>query len=160
MDARKFLKCRGFKICCEKGVTMDVAGKESHPLEQTWCFWFTRKVPSFFQVLLPSGSVSRPSQGARTDQSWFAKPIATVATVEEFWKTYSHLLRPNDLVSPSDFHLFQEGISPLWEDAANEKGGKWMVRLRKARVFFFLFFASPTSHLYPPLTWVWTGAGL
>ena len=34
-------------------------------------------------------------------------------------------------MSPSDYHLFKEGISPLWEDEANAKGGKWMVRLRK-----------------------------
>jgi translation initiation factor 4E len=76
------------------------------------------------------------------------KPIATCRTVEEFWRCYSHLVRPNELVnksasgkplstvnvfqvSPSDYHLFKEGISPLWEDEANEKGGKWMVRLRK-----------------------------
>jgi translation initiation factor 4E len=59
------------------------------------------------------------------------KPIATVRSVEEFWSCYSHLIRPNELVSPSDYHLFKEGISPLWEDEANQKGGKWMVRLRK-----------------------------
>lgn len=75
-----------------------------------------------------------PAQGTRSDQSWYekiVKPIATCRTVEEFWRCYSHLVRPNELVSPSDYHLFKQGISPLWEDEANQKGGKWMVRLRK-----------------------------
>ena len=88
----------------------------------------------FFLVLPCSHRLDREQQGARSDQSWYekiVKPIATVRTVEEFWRCYSHLSRPNDLVSPSDYHLFKEGISPLWEDEANQKGGKWLVRLRK-----------------------------
>lgn len=30
-----------------------------------------------------------------------------------------------------DYHLFKSGIKPMWEDSANRRGGKWMVRLRK-----------------------------
>lgn len=30
-----------------------------------------------------------------------------------------------------DFHLFKQGIKPVWEDAANRKGGKWILRLKK-----------------------------
>ena len=96
----------------------------------------TREGASFFSFLsLCAHVTARPvQQGARSDQSWYekiVKPIATVRTVEEFWRCYSHLSRANDLVSPSDYHLFKEGISPLWEDEANQKGGKWMVRLPK-----------------------------
>ncbi|EFJ13596.1 hypothetical protein SELMODRAFT_38791, partial [Selaginella moellendorffii] len=29
------------------------------------------------------------------------------------------------------FHLFKEGIRPLWEDTANRNGGKWIVRFKK-----------------------------
>jgi hypothetical protein len=75
-----------------------------------------------------------PQAAGKNDHSWYekiVKPIATVRSVEEFWACYSHLVRPNELVSPSDYHLFKQGISPLWEDEANSKGGKWMVRLRK-----------------------------
>ena len=31
----------------------------------------------------------------------------------------------------SDYHFFQEGIRPVWEDDANKKGGKWILRLKK-----------------------------
>ncbi|XP_078389894.1 eukaryotic translation initiation factor 4E type 2-like isoform X2 [Cetorhinus maximus] len=51
--------------------------------------------------------------------------------VEQFWRFYSHLVRPGDLTGHSDFHLFKEGIKPMWEDEANKNGGKWIIRLRK-----------------------------
>lgn len=35
--------------------------------------------------------------------------------VEQFWRFYSHLIRPGDLSGHSDFHLFKEGIKPMWE---------------------------------------------
>ncbi|GMF12330.1 unnamed protein product [Phytophthora lilii] len=51
--------------------------------------------------------------------------------VQDFWKIYNHLVRPNDLPNTMDYHLFKTGIKPMWEDPANRRGGKWMVRLRK-----------------------------
>ncbi|KAK1153321.1 eukaryotic translation initiation factor 4E type 2-like isoform X2 [Acipenser oxyrinchus oxyrinchus] len=59
------------------------------------------------------------------------KHIGSVASVEQFWKFYSHLVRPGDLTGHSDFHIFKEGIKPMWEDEANKNGGKWIIRLRK-----------------------------
>lgn len=60
------------------------------------------------------------------------KAITTVHTVEEFWSTYNYLKRPNELGSgTTDYHCFREGVKPTWEDPANAKGGKWIVRLPK-----------------------------
>ena len=59
------------------------------------------------------------------------REIATVKTVEQFWKTYDYLIRPNDLPNTTDYHFFREGIKPTWEDRSNARGGKWIVRLRK-----------------------------
>ncbi|XP_069753258.1 eukaryotic translation initiation factor 4E type 2 isoform X4 [Narcine bancroftii] len=55
----------------------------------------------------------------------------TKRKVEQFWRFYSHLVRPGDLTGHSDFHLFKDGIKPMWEDEANKNGGKWIIRLRK-----------------------------
>uniref|UniRef100_A0A8C1F4N0 Eukaryotic translation initiation factor 4E family member 2 n=2 Tax=Cyprinus carpio TaxID=7962 RepID=A0A8C1F4N0_CYPCA len=55
----------------------------------------------------------------------------TKRKVEQFWRFYSHMIRPGDLTGHSDFHLFKEGIKPMWEDDANKSGGKWIIRLRK-----------------------------
>lgn len=39
--------------------------------------------------------------------------------------------RPSLLPSVSDYHIFKKGIRPVWEDEANKRGGKWIVRLKK-----------------------------
>eukprot|EP00644_Phytophthora_capsici_P000030 jgi/Phyca11/525487/estExt2_fgenesh1_pm.C_PHYCAscaffold_40016 len=64
---------------------------------------------------------------------WYIKRSTgnKAVSVEDFWKIYNHLVRPNDLPNTMDYHLFKTGIKPMWEDAANRRGGKWMVRLRK-----------------------------
>jgi translation initiation factor 4E len=54
--------------------------------------------------------------------------------VEQFWQSYSHLKHPSELPSHSDYHLFRSGIEPLWEDAQNQRGGKWICRFRKGVV--------------------------
>jgi len=59
------------------------------------------------------------------------KQVATVHTVEEFWACYDFLVRPNDLPTTTDYHFFRKGIKPTWEDPANARGGKWIVRLKK-----------------------------
>lgn len=40
-------------------------------------------------------------------------------------------MRPNDLPSSISYHLFRDGIAPMWEDPNNALGGKWMLRLKK-----------------------------
>jgi len=57
--------------------------------------------------------------------------IGRFASVEQFWSLYSHLVRPSDLHSPSDFFIFKDGIKPMWEHSGNCNGGQWVVRLNK-----------------------------
>lgn len=51
--------------------------------------------------------------------------------MESFWTVYSHLKRPSLLPVVSDYHIFKKGIRPVWEDEANKRGGKWIIRLKK-----------------------------
>ncbi|KAL0150054.1 hypothetical protein M9458_054713, partial [Cirrhinus mrigala] len=55
----------------------------------------------------------RPANTQSYEQN--IRQMGTVASVEQFWKFYSHLVRPGDLTGHSDFHLFKEGIKPMWE---------------------------------------------
>ncbi|KAJ2004441.1 hypothetical protein H4R26_002511 [Coemansia thaxteri] len=57
--------------------------------------------------------------------------IATFGSVESFWSVYSHLKRPDQVSTITDYHLFRAGLRPVWEDPANINGGKWMIRLKK-----------------------------
>ena len=58
-------------------------------------------------------------------------PLGTFDTVEGFWAVYSHLARSNNLPPASEYFLFKTGIKPMWEDAANQDGGKWIIRVKK-----------------------------
>ncbi|KAI9229805.1 MAG: translation initiation factor eIF 4e-like domain-containing protein [Piptocephalis tieghemiana] len=86
-----------------------------HALRHQWTLWFMHRTPG--QKI--------------TDYEAAIKRIATFATIEEFWQVHQHLVRPNDLPNISDYHLFKAGVRPVWEDDANIKGGKWIVRLKK-----------------------------
>ncbi|XP_044499688.1 eukaryotic translation initiation factor NCBP isoform X1 [Mangifera indica] len=87
-----------------------------HPLKNKFVFWYTRRTP-----------------GVRTQTSYEdnIKKIVDFNTVEGFWVCYCHLARASSLPSPTDLHLFKDGIRPLWEDSANCNGGKWIIRFKK-----------------------------
>ncbi|RXH76126.1 hypothetical protein DVH24_019014 [Malus domestica] len=88
-----------------------------HPLKHKFVFWYTRRTPGI------------RSQTSYEDN---IKKIVDFSTVEGFWVSYCHLARPSSLPSPTDLHLFKDGIRPLWEDSANCNGGKWIIRIKKA----------------------------
>lgn len=90
---------------------------EDHKLQYSYWLWYSRRSPGK-QAFVQS-----------YDQN--LKLIGRFGSVEQFWAIYSHLARPSDLQGHSDFHLFKIGIKPMWEDEANKRGGKWIVRLRK-----------------------------
>ena len=84
-----------------------------HPLKSTWTLFY------------------RPPTSKYSDYEKSTLKLASISTVENFWTIYSHLKRPSQLPSVSDYHIFKEGIRPVWEDEANKRGGKWIVRLKK-----------------------------
>nr|XP_025866117.1 eukaryotic translation initiation factor 4E type 2-like isoform X1 [Vulpes vulpes] len=90
-----------------------VPGPAEHPLQYNYTFWYSRRTP-----------------GCPTSSQSFEQ-IGTFASVEQFWRFYSHMVHPRDLTGHSDFRLFKEGVKPMWEDDANKNGGKWIIRLQK-----------------------------
>eukprot|EP00276_Gloeochaete_wittrockiana_P010719 CAMPEP_0184645768 /NCGR_PEP_ID=MMETSP0308-20130426/2352_1 /TAXON_ID=38269 /ORGANISM="Gloeochaete witrockiana, Strain SAG 46.84" /LENGTH=137 /DNA_ID=CAMNT_0027075145 /DNA_START=51 /DNA_END=461 /DNA_ORIENTATION=- len=91
----------------------------THPLQQPYCFWFLRRNNAGVKAVAAENYAS------------MIKKIGCFSTVEGFWSYYSHLVRPEDLPLNCEFHLFKEGIRPVWEDDANKLGGKWILRLKK-----------------------------
>ena len=84
-----------------------------HPLRNTWNLFY------------------RPPANKFSDYEKSTLKLASIGSVESFWTIYSHLKRPSLLPTVSDYHIFKDGIRPVWEDEANKKGGKWIVRLKK-----------------------------
>ncbi|KAL4742106.1 translation initiation factor eIF 4e-like domain-containing protein [Aspergillus similis] len=86
---------------------------KEHVLRSTWIIWYRPPTPKY------------------SDYEKSTAPLASIHSVESFWSVYSHLKRPSLLPTVSDYHIFKKGIRPVWEDEANKKGGKWIVRLKK-----------------------------
>ncbi|KAJ2345596.1 hypothetical protein GGH91_002482 [Coemansia sp. RSA 2671] len=95
--------------------TAAAPASSEHPLQYSWTYWFMHRAP-----------------GQKIDhyESSMVK-IATFATVESFWAVYSHLKRPDQVPTITDYQMFRAGVRPVWEDPANIDGGKWMIRLKK-----------------------------
>lgn len=77
-------------------------------LSRTYTFWF-----------LSERSVNRESY---TEQ---VKKIGSFSTVEDFWKFYQHMVRPDKLPEGTTFYAFADGVKPMWEDPANVGGGRF-----------------------------------
>lgn len=91
----------------------DVGTAKEHSLKATWVVWYRPPTPKY------------------SDYEKSTVPLASISSVESFWSVYSHLKRPSMLPTVSDYHIFKKGIRPVWEDEANKKGGKWIVRFKK-----------------------------
>lgn len=83
------------------------------PLKYTWTVWY------------------RPPTPKNTDYEKSIVAMCKFGTAQEFWKVFTHLKRPSTLPSVSDYHVFKQGIRPVWEDEENKRGGKWIMRLKK-----------------------------
>ena len=90
------------------------AGADSPwPLKYSWVIWY------------------RPPTSKNSDYEKSTKPMCKISTAQQFWKVYSHLRRPSELPTVSDYHFFRDGIRPVWEDEENRRGGKWIIRLKR-----------------------------
>ena len=96
-------------------------GKDENGLQSRWTFWYHR----------------RGGNSKNMDYNESIKGIGSFGTVEAYWKIYDHIVRPNEFKVTTDYHMFREGVKPIWEDPVNREGGKWMVRLKKGIASFY-----------------------
>ena len=70
---------------------------------------------------------------ATSDQDYQAqiKKLAQFETLEDFWSIFQYLKKPDDYKQPIEIQLFKDGITPMWEDENNKKGGRISLKLRK-----------------------------
>lgn len=85
---------------------------KTHPLESSWTFWYVQRPPK--------NSKGQP-------ESWEAMlhEVGSFDSIETFWQIHHHMPKPTYL---DDYYLFKTGIKPMWEDPANQHGGKWVFR--------------------------------
>jgi len=83
-----------------------------HQLQTTWKFWYFEN---------------------SKDRAWedCLKEVSAFETVEDFWSIYNHIKSASDLRSGSSYFVFKDGIKPMWEDAGNRAGGRWLINFDK-----------------------------
>eukprot|EP00041_Stephanoeca_diplocostata_P006548 m.88048 g.88048 ORF g.88048 m.88048 type:complete len:195 (-) comp16426_c0_seq2:467-1051(-) len=96
--------------------TTIMADTDNMPLTHPYSFWFSE----------------RPQQRGRpVDYENNIKLLGTFHDVKSFWSYFGHMTPAGELSGVADYHLFKDGVKPMWEDPVNEHGGKWILRLRK-----------------------------
>lgn len=107
----------------------------THPLQHEWSLYFDTRTagPSTPGLPLPSPSLPAPPTPTFSSTSWEAnlRTIGSYSTVETFFGCFAKLHRPSQLERHSSYHLFKDGIKPMWEDPRNAKGGKWTITFRQ-----------------------------
>eukprot|EP00039_Didymoeca_costata_P007866 m.104696 g.104696 ORF g.104696 m.104696 type:complete len:339 (+) comp13853_c0_seq1:321-1337(+) len=97
----------------------DITGQ--HELDRAWTWWFD----------------DRPKRKVPANWSYedAIKPLGFPRTLEAFWRYANALIPPSELDATSrpNYHFFQHGIKPMWEDEANKDGGKWVINCSKDR---------------------------
>ncbi|KAF8782889.1 Eukaryotic translation initiation factor 4E like protein [Argiope bruennichi] len=85
-----------------------------HPLQNEWSLWFYKndRTKSWEENLME---------------------IVIINTVEDFWALYNHLEVVSKIPLGCDYAMFKHGIKPMWEDARNKQGGRWLLNLQKSQ---------------------------
>jgi len=83
-----------------------------HYLHHKWILWF-------------DGALQSGRRSGANDWAKNMKRVSEFDTIEDFWGTINNIPPPSKLPVGCNYHLFREGIMPMWEDAHNAKGGKW-----------------------------------
>ncbi|GMH74953.1 hypothetical protein TrVE_jg1554 [Triparma verrucosa] len=85
------------------------------PLQNSWTLWYDNP------------RLQKPNE------TWLdnLKNCSTFSTVEDFWSVYNNVKPAGSMGCNSNYHLFKEGIMPMWEDKSNKEGGKWIITIPK-----------------------------
>ncbi|KJE04207.1 translation initiation factor 4E [Cryptococcus gattii NT-10] len=111
---------------------MSVASAESekkeHPLQHSWTLYYDSK------TYKPDPSLIAPRQGDKilADYEMTLLTVGKFDTVEGFARHFNNVRLPSQLTPSSNYHLFKDGIRPMWEDPANADGGKWVILFRSS----------------------------
>lgn len=91
---------------------MSLEAADQHKLQRSWTLWYDS--PSTYN-------------GDNWELSLI--PIMSVNTVEEFFAMYKYMKPLRSLRTSAQYHFFQTGVKPMWEDPANKNGGKLWVNI-------------------------------
>ncbi|OHT05608.1 Eukaryotic translation initiation factor 4E-4 [Tritrichomonas foetus] len=90
--------------------------KMTHQLQSEWSFY---------------GFTSAEDDAQDSDYAAQIKLLARFSTIEDFWRIYSHIIRPSVLPAKSAIHLFRGKSRAMREDPEHINGGSFLIRISK-----------------------------
>jgi len=91
------------------------------PFDHEWTFWYENK----------SNTERRPSTLNPNDYLDHINQEGTFQTVQGFYDSWNDLQNSRDSSGDCNYLLFKTGITPVWEDRQNSRGGKCFVVVPK-----------------------------
>ncbi|WRT69266.1 uncharacterized protein IL334_006250 [Kwoniella shivajii] len=102
--------------------------KKEHPLTHAWTLFFDSKT-----YKPDTTSVPKKEDGSvLADYEMTLLTVGKFDTVEGFARHLNNIRLPSLLNKNSNYHMFKNGIRPMWEDPANANGGKWVILFRSS----------------------------
>lgn len=68
---------------------------------------------------------SKPIYGNKEKYESNLQTVCVFDNVADFCGVCNNVPKPSQMEINSNYHLFKNGIKPMWEDPANSKGGSW-----------------------------------
>lgn len=89
-------------------------GPIKQPLKHRWSLWFYKNAP---------------------ERSWEENlmEVTSFKTLEDFSALYGYIEVASNLEPGCDYYLFKYGNKPMWEDARNRQGGRWLFSMARSR---------------------------
>lgn len=119
---------------------------DSHPLQHYWTLYYDSKTSN----AAPTSTPQQQQQLGPTDKGTYEAGLSVIQemkTVEDFCRVWNWCKPPSKLERHSNYHLFKDGIKPLWEDPSNANGGKWVIIVKN-------------NHWLLDRCWTWLVMGL
>lgn len=88
---------------------------KKHLLQRSWTMWYDNG--------------HKGKSATQTNYHENIRQVVSFNTVEGFWSLFNNLMPPSNLKEKSNYHMFKEGVMPVWEDPTNKNGGKWSIEL-------------------------------
>jgi translation initiation factor 4E len=85
-----------------------------YPLARRWAVW--------------AAGGAKPAKGGRGKKAVDSAAPAVQGgfdTIQSMWQWLNTLPTPSRMGYETTLHVFQEGVSPSWEDPRNASGGRW-----------------------------------
>ncbi|KAF8439817.1 translation initiation factor eIF 4e-like domain-containing protein [Boletus edulis BED1] len=103
-----------------------------HPLQYIWTIFHDTKAKAPYASTKSMGDEGVPFTAVPESGDYEAglTVIGEFDTVESFCRYFNWLKSPSKLERNSNYHIFKSGIKPMWEDAANAQGGKWVLTMK------------------------------